>query len=937
MASADSPHSHTPTLVVVDPRGLGVRATGYCRSDAGESPDARISHQSWSPAGHPRHTRDPRLGPDTPNLTCITSLSGQVLLSASVDAGWALQLPNEAGTVQRTWDGRGTSTRLAHDTRQRLVEIVETPAAGSATVVERFDYAGTEPALGAHNQCGRLLRHDDPGGSEGFAGYALGGEVTLQRRHFLANLERPDWPQDPADRDRLLEDTEGFTSRYRFGPLGQQLECTDAVGNRRVFSHDPIGQLKGIVLFSAAGGPAAPLLSHVRYNALGQLIEETAGNGMLSSARYDPADNRLLALCCRHPDGALLQDLHYRHDPLGNLLSLEDRALPVRHFRNQRIVPINHYRYDSLYQLIEATGWEQDDSGHTLHLPDLQPTPMDPARLRNYRQTYHYDAAGNLTELRHVGARQYTRILSVAAGSNRAVLGGSAVARAIDNAFDANGNLVWLQPGQALHWNPRNQLDQASLVSRRQETDDHERYIYDGGGQRLRKVHQRLVGGRTVRAEVRYLPGLELHRSDSEADDLQVLFSEGGRTRVQVLHWPGEPPADPGNDQYRYQMCDHLGSSCLELDDTAALLTHEVYYPFGETACWAARTQGNAERKRRRYSGKELDASGLYYYGLRYYAPWQMRWINPDPAGYGDGLNLYRMVANNPLKYRDGQGTIKIPADVLITDVTSGADIGTGRFEELRWDAASRSFQTTRSVYTNRMTVTGDEPRWSLTDTNLPIAIFRDSAGVARLFTHAPAQGDRTLRHMGIQPDMGLPLFAGGIRRGEDTITVIDNHSGHYKPPADIDNVVALLQELTGDPTGVRYEPVNESDGFGCAVRLDLESPEAYVSLVDDYRMDWRQVMGYLKEKGLYDKVKTTYAGKNGVQIAFLAHEQGISLTEAEQRLTQRSGYLAPEWMRRTERKPLANRLTPVPPRSTALAPPRTKGWRSLFKQCTGR
>lgn len=931
MARADSPHSHTPTLVVVDPRGLGVRATGYCRSDAGESPDARISHQSWSPAGHPRHTRDPRLGPDTPNLTCITSLSGQVLLSASVDAGWALQLPNEAGTVQRTWDGRGTSTRLAHDARQRLVEIVETPAAGSATIVERFDYAGAEPALGAHNQCGRLLRHDDPGGSEGFASYALGGEVTQQRRHFLCSLERPDWPQDPADRDRLLEDTEGFTSRYRFGPLGQQLECTDAVGNRRVFSHDPVGQLKRIILFKAAGGPAAPLLSHVRYNALGQLIEETAGNGMLSSARYDPADNRLLALCCRQPDGALLQDLHYRHDPLGNLLTLEDRALPVRHFRNQRIEPINHYRYDSLYQLIEATGWEQDSTEHTLHLPDLQPTPMDPARLRNYRQTYHYDAAGNLTELRHVGARQYTRTLSVAAGSNRAVLDGSAVARAIDNAFDANGNLAWLQPGQALRWNPRNQLDQASLVSRRQETDDHERYVYDGGGQRLRKLHQRLVGGRTVHAEVRYLPGLELHRSDSEADDLQVLFSEGGRTRVQVLHWPGEPPADPGDDQYRYQVCDHLGSSCLELDDTAALLTHEVYYPFGETACWAARTPGNAERKRRRYSGKELDASGLYYYGLRYYAPWQMRWINPDPAGYGDGLNLYRMVANNPLKYRDGQGTNGIatdrqlvPADILIDDALKGADIGSGWFEELRWSADDGAFNTTRSVYSRHMRVVTASAEWTLQEDGSAIAIFQDQNNELRLFVNT------FQRHMGIQPGMGLPLFAGRIRQGSEGEILFDNHSGHYKPQANVAAVEALIGQLAPGASNVRYEPIEQSANFTGAVRLSVESPEAYVDLVDRLKGGYQKVIDYLKETSLWEDVRATYSNVAGIRILLDAHDLGISPSEVHKREQAALQPAKPSVSHRP------NRL-PAPVRQTAVAPRQTSGWKALFKKCAGR
>ncbi|MFJ2715304.1 RHS repeat-associated core domain-containing protein, partial [Pseudomonas sp. NPDC087346] len=64
-----------------------------------------------------------------------------------------------------------------------------------------------------------------------------------------------------------------------------------------------------------------------------------------------------------------------------------------------------------------------------------------------------------------------------------------------------------------------------------------------------------------------------------------------------------------------------------------------------------------------RYSGKERDATGLYYYGFRYYAPWLGRWINPDPGGTVDGLNLYAFVGNNPLRYIDNEGFSKTDAE----------------------------------------------------------------------------------------------------------------------------------------------------------------------------------------------------------------------------------------------------------------------------------
>lgn len=57
-----------------------------------------------------------------------------------------------------------------------------------------------------------------------------------------------------------------------------------------------------------------------------------------------------------------------------------------------------------------------------------------------------------------------------------------------------------------------------------------------------------------------------------------------------------------------------------------------------------------------RYSGKERDATGLYYYGYRYYQPWLGRWLSADPAGTVDGLNLFAMVRNNPMTLVDEHG-----------------------------------------------------------------------------------------------------------------------------------------------------------------------------------------------------------------------------------------------------------------------------------------
>ena len=64
---------------------------------------------------------------------------------------------------------------------------------------------------------------------------------------------------------------------------------------------------------------------------------------------------------------------------------------------------------------------------------------------------------------------------------------------------------------------------------------------------------------------------------------------------------------------------------------------------------------GNADTHR--YSSKELSpATGLYYFGSRWYDPSIGRWRTPDPMGFVDGMNRYAYVRNNPVNLVDPLG-----------------------------------------------------------------------------------------------------------------------------------------------------------------------------------------------------------------------------------------------------------------------------------------
>jgi insecticidal toxin complex protein TccC len=658
-------HTGTPTLQVSDARGLMVRTVRYHRREADAPIDPRVTQQQYDALGRLMAGRDPylfdlaRTDESTPfNTQQTLSLSGIPLLTDSVDAGWRVALRGEAGQGVKTWDGRGSHTQYEHDELLRLIALREQGIDVPLHTLERFTYADAGADSAAHNLCGQLCRHDDPAGSVHIHDMSLHGTPLKHTRRFLRDTDAPDWPLEMAQRDALLEPGNGATTHCDFAASAESLSQTDAMDNRQAFAYTVDGQLKNLRLTLAGPGQSEKLLvSDLHYNAIGQVEAETAGNGVITRHRYDEANGRLTELSAHKADGTALQHLKYHYDAMGNVLSIEDAEQPIRYFRNQRIEPRKTYRYDTLDQVIEATGYEAGTGSAGPALPDLQPLPPDPGQIANYSQTYHYDAGGNLLDLNHVGAQAHSRTLTRARYSNRCLLD-TAVNRQ-DEGFDANGNLNELQKGQRLTWDLRNQLHEVRPVVREQAPDDGEHYFYDGDGQRVRKVHSSLTNARAVIREVRYLDGLEIRSHSGTGEILHVISVNAGSNSVQVLHWAEKRPDEIAQDQMRYSVGDHLQSSSLELDQNAGLISQEWFYPFGGTALWAGRNATEAKYKTLRYSNTPRDATGLYYYGWRYYAPWLQRWISPDPMGYVDGVNLFSMVGNNPVKNFDKKGSIR--------------------------------------------------------------------------------------------------------------------------------------------------------------------------------------------------------------------------------------------------------------------------------------
>ncbi len=686
----DDVHRNTPEVLVTDNRGLPIREIRYHRHpDDLQQTDTRITRHRYDARGFRAQSSDPRLGAaGRMNFTWLNDLDGRPLRTHGVDSGIVYHFTDAAGrprlaVTDVTEDENDAQRREQAVTRRwlyepagragRLLGIVEQVAGQSPRCLERLVYGGTGADELACNLAGQVSQHYDTAGLLQTHGYHLAGGAQRVTRRLLVGADDPqvsaDWQGEEAAQWQaaLQPPAEGHTSTTLVDATGAVLASTDAAGNVQHHTYDVAGRPNGSWL-TLKGGRRQVILKQLDYSAAGLKLQAVHGNGVVTRYRYEPRTQRLAGMRTERPRGhalgaKLLQDLHYAYDPVGNLLKVRDEAQPVRYWRNQQIEPESRYRYDSLYQLASASGREMANAGRqSQRLPARG--GLDSVAQSAYTRTYRYDRGGNLTRIRHsapASGNNYTLDITVSDCSNRGVSNALASDPAqVDGLFTLGGEQIALAPGQALQWTPRGELQSVSPVQREVGVDDCESYRYDIGNQRILKVSVQQHAGSVERQRVLYLPGLELrstHNGAQLAEALQVVtLSVDGAAGVRALHWAVGKPAEIGNDPLRYTYDDHLGSACLEVDGEGAVISQECYYPFGGTAAWSARSEAHGRYKTHRYSGKERDATGLYYYGFRYYQPWTGRWLSADPAGTVDGLNVYAMVRNNPMVLVDDDG-----------------------------------------------------------------------------------------------------------------------------------------------------------------------------------------------------------------------------------------------------------------------------------------
>jgi len=629
-------------------------------------------------------------------LRTRADLLGRVLVTDCAERGRSLNLVDVLGQVRFRLDGAGHRVSCAYDDLHRAVRMLtrETPAAADQ-LTQWVRFGDDLPAAAARNAVGQVVTVFDESGRVDIDGFDYTGAPTGVHRRFVPpTAAPPDWTTvsaaaDPDAAAAPLLDPETWSSTSTQDALGRPIQITLPYGTVLQPTFDIANRLATLDVQPGGAGPSTRVLTGQEHDAAGRVLQRRLGNGLHTDFSYDPLTRRLTGLTTGPAAGPVLQGLGFTDDPLGHLTDVSDSAQQTRFFANTVVTPNRRFSYDALYQLVAAEGRELAALG----LPDGSDAPVRPlphvndtAAVRRYREEYSYDDLGNITDLRHLiggaGAtgwrRRYRYAYETDATDRTNRLAATNLPGDPDGVmsavlgYDLLGNMTSLPHLATIEWDVLGRLLDADLRG-----GGVVRYGYGVGGARTRKVVDR--GGLVV--ETLYLGGAEIIRERLggalQAERRTVLVpGDGGRIaqldRETVRG--GAPVAD--SPVLRYVHGDSLGSVCLLTNEQGQPVDYEEYHPYGTTAYRSSAPGENLSLKRYRFLDRERDdETGFSHLGERLYAPWLGRWISPDPAGYVDGLNLYRYARNDPANLSDTAGTdtgdtqqYALPADVTTAE-----------------------------------------------------------------------------------------------------------------------------------------------------------------------------------------------------------------------------------------------------------------------------
>jgi len=415
----------------------------------------------------------------------------------------------------------------------------------------------------------------------------------------------------------------------------QTYPSVPGAGDRRVvtYTNDAAGRLGSLNSTATSYAPAASV-SGIGYAAHNALNTETYGNGLIHGVDYN---NRLQPTQIKlgtSGSPTSIVSLGYNYGTTNN-----NGNVLTHTYSGGGLSYTQTFGYDSLNRLTTSN----ENSGSS------------------WSQTNGYDRYGN-------------RWIDLG-GGNQSLYFNTSNNRITGASYDSAGNLL-NDGSHAYTYDAENKIAKVDNVSA---------YIYDGEGQRVRKLmgeNLRFVYG---------IGGQLIAEFSGSTGSLLKEYLYGASGLLATI----EPTAVNSNGT-RYTTADHLGSPRVVTNSGATVISRHDYMPFGEElgSGVGGRTTGmgftgTSDGIRQKFTRKERDVeTGLDYFGARYYASMQGRFTGADPYDINlerqmtpdpeeaDNLfrrcieqpqhwNRYIYALNNPLRYVDPDGLMEYETELL--------------------------------------------------------------------------------------------------------------------------------------------------------------------------------------------------------------------------------------------------------------------------------